>query len=205
MGAGASAEEAAAGAARAAMGGEGVSIGGGMISFGMESGGGSMSPEEIARINAMLAMSPEEQAKKAAAAMKDCLELAATTGLERAAEPATWEEEANRIPCPFKGKFESLQRQIEKVPMVGKTLAKPVAAGVENVEKAFVDAASTIGKDPAVALAYKEAVAGVPQDEAVDLVKGAPGSFTEYLAAQTDDVLTDKVTATVAAVPRRTR
>ena len=200
MGAGASAEEAAAGAARAAMGGEGVSIGGGMISFGMESGGGSMSPEEIARINAMLAMSPEEQAKKAAAAMKDCLELAATTGLERAAEPATWEEEANRIPCPFKGKFESLQRQIEKVPMVGKTLAKPVAAGVENVEKAFVDAASTIGKDPAVALAYKEAVAGVPQDEAVDLVKGAPGSFTEYLAAQTDDVLTDKVTATVAAV-----
>ena len=48
-----------------AMGGEGVSIGGGMISFGMESGGGSMSPEEIARINAMLAMSPEEQAKKA--------------------------------------------------------------------------------------------------------------------------------------------
>ena len=80
MGAGASAEEAAAGAARAAMGGEGVSIGGGMISFGMESGGGSMSPEEIARINAMLAMSPEEQAKKAAAAMKDCLELAATTG-----------------------------------------------------------------------------------------------------------------------------
>ena len=55
MGAGASAEEAAAGAARAAMGGEGVSIGGGMISFGMESGGGSMSPEEIARINAMLA------------------------------------------------------------------------------------------------------------------------------------------------------
>ena len=160
----------------------------------------AMSPEELARVHAMLAMSPEEQAKKAAAAMKDCLDLAATTGLARASQPETWEEAENRIPCPMKGKFESLQRQIEKVPMVGKTLAKPVAAGVESVEKAFVDAASTVGKDPAVALAYKEAVAGVGVDAAVDLVKGAPGSFTEYLAEQTDGALTDKVTATVAAV-----
>ena len=160
----------------------------------------AMSPEELARVHAMLAMSPEEQAKKAAAAMKDCLDLAATTGLARASQPETWEEAENRIPCPMKGKFESLQRQIEKVPMVGKTLAKPVAAGVESVEKAFVDAASTVGKDPAVALAYKEAVAGVGGDAAVDLVKGAPGSFTEYLAEQTDGALTDKVTATVAAV-----
>ena len=160
----------------------------------------AMSPEELARVHAMLAMSPEEQAKKAAAAMKDCLALAATTGLARASRPETWEEAANRIPCPMKGKFENLQRQIEKVPMVGKTLAKPVAAGVESVEKAFVDAASTVGKDPAVALAYKEAVAGVGVDAVVDLVKGAPGSFTEYLAEQTDGALTDKVTATVAAV-----
>ena len=160
----------------------------------------AMSPEELARVHAMLAMSPEEQAKKAAAAMKDCLDLAATTGLARASQPETWEEAENRIPCPMKGKFESLQRQIEKVPMVGKTLAKPVAAGVESVEKAFVDAASTVGKDPAVALAYKEAVAGVGVDAVVDLVKGAPGSFTEYLAEQTDGALTDKVTATVAAV-----
>ena len=33
----------------------------------------AMSPEELARVHAMLAMSPEEQAKKAAAAMKDYL------------------------------------------------------------------------------------------------------------------------------------
>ena len=160
----------------------------------------AMSPEELARVHAMLAMSPEEQARKAAAAMKDCLALAATTGLARAAQPETWEEAANRIPCPMKGKFESLQRQIEKVPMVGKTLAKPVAAGVESVEKAFVDAASTVGKDPAVATAYREAVDGIGVDAAVDLVKGAPGSFTEYLAGRTDGALTDGVTATVAAV-----
>ena len=75
----------------------------------------AMSPEELARVHAMLAMSPEEQAKKAAAAMKECLDLAATTGLARASQPETWEEAANRIPCPMKGKFESLQRQIEKV------------------------------------------------------------------------------------------
>ena len=37
-------------------------------------------------------------------------------------------------------------------------------------------------------------------DAAVDLVQGAPGSFTEYLAGQTDGALTDGVTATVAAV-----
>ena len=160
----------------------------------------AMSPEELARVHAMLAMSPEEQAKKAAAAMKDCLGLAAATGLARASQPETWEEAENRIPCPMKGKFESLQRQIEKVPMVGKTLAKPVAAGVESVEKAFVDAASTVGKDPAVAAAYREAVDGIGVDAAVDLVKGAPGSFTEYLAGQTDGALTDGVTATVAAV-----
>ena len=160
----------------------------------------AMSPEELARVHAMLAMSPEEQAKKAAAAMKDCLALAATTGLARASQPETWEEAANRIPCPMKGKFENLQRQIEKVPMVGKTLAKPVAAGVESVEKAFVDAASTVGRAPAVAAAYREAVAGIGVDAAVDLVQGAPGSFTEYLAGQTDGALTDGVTATVAAV-----
>ena len=46
----------------------------------------AMSPEELARVHAMLAMSPEEQAKKAAAAMKDCLDLAATTGLARASQ-----------------------------------------------------------------------------------------------------------------------
>ena len=160
----------------------------------------AMSPEELARVHAMLAMSPEEQAKKAAAAMKDCLDLAATTGLARASRPETWEEAANRIPCPMRGKFESLQRQIEKVPMVGKTLAKPVATGVESVEKAFVDAASTVGKDPAVAAAYRAAVDGIGVDAAVDLVQGAPGSFTEYLAGQTDGALTDGVTATVAAV-----
>ena len=160
----------------------------------------AMSPEELARVHAMLAMSPEEQAKKAAAAMKDCLDLAATTGLARAARPETWEEAANRIPCPMKGKFENLQRQIEKGPMVGKTLAKPVAAGVESVEKAFVDAASTGGRDPAGAAAYRAAVDGIGGDAAVDLVQGAPGSFTEYLAGRTDGALTDGVTATVAAV-----
>jgi hypothetical protein len=149
----------------------------------------AMSPEELARVHAMLAMSPEEQAKKAAAAMKDCLDLAATTGLARASRPETWEEAANRIPCPMRGKFENLQRQIEKVPMVGKALAKPVAAGVESV-----------GRDPAVAAAYRAAVDGIGVDAAVDLVRGAPGSFTEYLAGQTDGALTDGVTATVAAV-----
>ena len=160
----------------------------------------AMSPEELARVHAMLAMSPEEQAKKAAAAMKDALAVSSATGLARASQPVTWEEAANRIPCPMKGKFENLQRQIEKVPMVGKTLAKPVAAGVESVEKAFVDAASTVGKDPAVAAAYRAAVDGIGVDAAVDLVQGAPGSFTEYLAGQTDGALTDGVTATVAAV-----
>ena len=159
-----------------------------------------MTPEEIARVHAMLAMDPQEQSRKAAAAMKDALELSSQAGLAQAQESATWEAEANKIPCPVRGRFESLQRQIEKVPLVGTTLATPVRAGVENVEKAFADAATQIGKDPAVARAYAEAVEAVEVEQAVELVKAPAGSFTEYLCAQTDAVLTDKFTATVAAV-----
>merc|ERR1719333_753722 len=68
--------------------------------------------------------------------------------------------------------------------MVDKTLAKPVAAGVENVEKAFVDAASTIGKDPAVALAYKEAVAGVPETHSLTKVWGGATDAYNKAAAK---------------------
>ena len=127
-----------------------------------------MTPEEIARVHAMLAMDPQEQSRKAAAAMKDALELSSQAGLAQAQESATWEAEANKIPCPVRGRFESLQRQIEKVPLVGTTLATPVRAGVENVEKAFADAATQIGKDPAVARAYAEAVEAVEVEQAVE-------------------------------------
>ena len=157
-----------------------------------------MSPEEIARIQAMLAMSPEEQAK-AAAAGEDCLELAATTGWR--ARPSRRRGRRRRTASP------ALQGQVREPAEAdregahGGQDAREARRGRRRERREGVRGRGVDHRQgPRRRAGVQGGRGGRPQDEAVDLVKGAPVESPSTLAAQTDDVLPDKVTATVAAV-----
>jgi len=131
-------------------------------------------------------LDPEKKKELAFAALKDVLVYSTEAAFAYAAKKEVWEEEANRIPVPCEGDLQYVIELVKKVPMVGKTLAKPLEDLAVKLDAAFLDAAVTVCSDPAAKGVIHKAVASLePTDEMIALCQEPSGAFTKYLVKTT--------------------